>query len=342
MQPLFSTADVHPRDRFAYWHEVACQNIVHHDSRPANRLTFHASIQTGALADIGLIMFDNAAMDCARTPRHIAHAPSDAVFVCRQISGTLALERNGREVVLNAGDVTLIDPQLPYLAKFSSGSRLLLLAVPLPALDARLGSTRQMAFRSIRPSDAAGGLTSSYLAMLPDHAGQLHGAAEDVVREQVLDLLAVSLTAAIGADKPRVSSAHSLALMHLRAAIEARLTDPGLGPDSVAAAAGISVRYANAVLAREGTSIMRLVQSRRLMRCRKALEDPLQAHRTLSEIAYGWGFSDMTHFSRKFAAAYGVLPSEYRGLVKAARQSTNFQDKFRPKESAVSSRKFKS
>jgi AraC-like DNA-binding protein len=32
----------------------------------------------------------------------------------------------------------------------------------------------------------------------------------------------------------------------------------------------------------------------------------------VSEIAYGWGFSDMTHFGRRFKAAYGLLPSEYR------------------------------
>jgi error-prone DNA polymerase len=38
---------------------------------------------------------------------------------------------------------------------------------------------------------------------------------------------------------------------------------------------------------------MRLIQARRLARCRYALEDPNQAHRTVSEIAYGWGFSDM-------------------------------------------------
>ena len=44
---------------------------------------------------------------------------------------------------------------------------------------------------------------------------------------------------------------------------------------------------------------------------RKALEDPLQAHRSVSEIAYGWGFSDMTHFGRRFKQAYGVLPSVY-------------------------------
>ncbi len=36
--------------------------------------------------------------------------------------------------------------------------------------------------------------------------------------------------------------------------------------------------------------IMRLIQARRLARCRSALEDPSDTHRTISEIAYGWGF----------------------------------------------------
>jgi AraC-like DNA-binding protein len=110
--------------------------------------------------------------------------------------------------------------------------------------------------------------------------------------------------------------------MNVRAAIEARLTDPMLDASAVAAAAGISVRYANAVLAREGTSIMRLILARRLARCQEALRDPSQAHRTLSEIAYGWGFSDMTHFSRRFRAAYGVLPSEDRSLAHPSASAT--------------------
>jgi AraC-like DNA-binding protein len=50
------------------------------------------------------------------------------------------------------------------------------------------------------------------------------------------------------------------------------------------------------------------------VRCQKAFDDPSQTHRTISEIAYGWGFSDMTHFGRKFKAAYGLSPREFRKL----------------------------
>jgi AraC family transcriptional regulator, positive regulator of tynA and feaB len=74
---------------------------------------------------------------------------------------------------------------------------------------------------------------------------------------------------------------------------------------------------APSLLAEEGTSIMRLVRARRLEHCRRALEDPSQAHRKVSEIAYGWGFSDMTHFGRSFRATFGSLPSEYRRLAQS-------------------------
>ena len=77
----------------------------------------------------------------------------------------------------------------------------------------------------------------------------------------------------------------------------------------------MSVRHADALLAREGTSIARLIRSWRLARCRRALEDPLQRHRTVGEIAFGWGFSDLTHFGRRFTAAYGMSPGEYRRLA---------------------------
>jgi AraC-like DNA-binding protein len=118
------------------------------------------------------------------------------------------------------------------------------------------------------------------------------------------------------ADKeiPTFSCAGSRALFRIRAAIERSLTDPSLNGMHAAASAGLSVRYANKLLAERNSSLGRLIQSLRLERCRKALEDPLQAYRKVSEIAYAWGFSDMTHFGRSFRRKYGTLPSEYRRM----------------------------
>jgi AraC-like DNA-binding protein len=306
LQKLFSTNNVHPRDRFDCWHSIACKTVVNHDSRPECRASFQAELQWGTLGGLELVLFENS-------PMHISNnrATADQLFVCRQMAGEVVLEQSSREVALEAGDITVLDPLLPYAGSFFSGSKLLVLKIPRRLLEARTGKMRQMIARRIRPTAAESSLASSFLAMLPTHAGNLGATAEEIVADQALDLIAVSFAKAMES-KPRVSSARSLALVNLRAAVEARLADPALDVQTVAAAAGVSVRYANAVLAQEGTSITRLIQTRRLARCRRALDDPLQGHRTISEIAYGWGFSDMTHFGRRFKAAFGSSPKDYR------------------------------
>ena len=47
METVFSTKLVHPRDKFDFWQKR--RDIVDNDSRPANRLSFEAEIDTGCL-----------------------------------------------------------------------------------------------------------------------------------------------------------------------------------------------------------------------------------------------------------------------------------------------------
>jgi AraC family transcriptional regulator, positive regulator of tynA and feaB len=316
MERLFSTTQVHPRDRFDYWHNIACKNLIAHDAMPECRPSFEAELHAGALADLGLVLFEASPMRVSHTRDHCARMQSDEVFVCRLTSGQLVLEQAGREVDMEAGDMTLLDPLLPYEGKFSAGVKLLVLKAPRYALEARVGRITDMVIRPMKPAEAEHGLTSAFLAMLPNYAGQLGTAAIETVKNQTLDLVAVSLAKTQERPRPYLSAARASALFHVRTAIEARLADPLLDAETVAVAAGVSVRYANALLAQEGTSVVRLIQSRRLERCHRALQDPLQAHRNVSEIASAWGFSDMTHFGRRFKAAYGILPSEFRRRSK--------------------------
>ena len=114
MKKLFSTADVHRRDRFDYWHDIACKSLIDHSSKPKCRQTFEAQIERGTLADLELILFENSPMDAIRSAQHLARAENDDLFLCRQISGVLALEQEGRHASLKAGDFALLDPLLTY------------------------------------------------------------------------------------------------------------------------------------------------------------------------------------------------------------------------------------
>jgi AraC family transcriptional regulator, positive regulator of tynA and feaB len=311
MKTIFSTAGVRPCERFDSWHASARQYVVDHDSRPNCLLTFEAKLAIASLDDLTLVSFESSPMTVSHTSRHIAHTISDDLFICRQLAGKLLLEQEGREVTLRAGDMTMLDPRQPYRGQFLAGSNLLLVKVPRRRLETRVGRTKNMVAQNMRSEQGTIGMVSDFLSLVSSHAERL-GPATTSVAEQVLDLLAMALLEAHGLSRPAMSTARFEVLTRVRSAIESRLSDPELDPATVAAAAGISVRYANAVLAQQSTSLARLIQRRRLERCRIALGEAAQAHRSISDIAYSWGFSDVTHFGRIFRVAYGLLPSEYR------------------------------
>ena len=310
MKKVFSTADIRPAERFDGWHDAVCRYVIDYDARPDCRSSFEATLHEAFLEELALFSVEASPLTLAHTERHISTSGDD-FLVCRQLTGVLRLEQDDRKVALGAGDMTLIDPRSCYTGRRGERASTLILKIPRRRLEARVGRTTDMTMRILSAAEGENGLVSEFIGLLPEHAERL-GKTAGLVAEQTLDLLAVALTKTTGLSRAQLSSARFVVLMQLRTAIEKRLSDPALNPSTVAAAAGVSVRYANAVLADEQTSIARLIRTLRLERCRQALGDPGQAHRTVSEIAYSWGFSDMTHFARRFKSAFGVLPSEYR------------------------------
>jgi len=289
---------------------VASKAILPHDLRNEAKADFNGSIEGGTIADLTLVAHENSAIGVSRRKHHIALHENSTFFMCRLSRGNLTLEQT-RETALQPGDMVLLDPRLPLSMQFSSGSRFLIVMVPRKELEARVGNLNEATSRTLSLQRGVIGLTSAFLESLPSQADRLDLAAGQVIRNQFLELAALCLSQDTGS-KPAASSAKALALFRIRAAIERGLTDPSLNGERVATSAGVSVRYANKLLAERNSSLGRLIHTLRLERCRKALGDPLQRHRTLSEIAYAWGFSDMTHFGRSFRKAYGMLPSEYR------------------------------
>ena len=130
---------------------------------------------------------------------------------------------------------------------------------------------------------------------------------------QTTDLIALAFAEAGGGNLIH-SSRRLVSLLRLKATVDANLSNCNITCDELAAAAGISVRYANQLLDAEQTSLQRLLFKRRIAKCQAALADPLRAHRQITEIAYSWGFGDVSHFGRLFKATVGMTPRDYRKL----------------------------
>jgi AraC family transcriptional activator of tynA and feaB len=313
MDKVLTLADIHPRDRLAYWYDVACKVFVDHECRVRTPSRFDVTMHHAALGDLGVVNIESLGLSFAEvTARSIAHGEDVVFFLCLQLSGTATFSQDGRETTILPGDFALLDAQRPYSCNYPRDWKQIIFKIPHRALKARLAASSELTAHAVRHGDSVGGLASGYMLMIPERIDALQPAARSQIAEHVLDLIALSLATAAGKDKPAVSSGRALALLQLRMAIESRLVDAALDPSSAAAAAGISVRYANMLLSQQGTSLQRLITSRRLDHCRRALEDPAQSHRTITEIAFAWGFSDASHFNRCFKSEYGCAPRDYR------------------------------
>ena len=238
------------------------------------------------------------------------------LLVSVQVAGRVVLVQDGRQAVNERGSFVLLDTRCPYTQAFQSGTKTMVLKIPREALEARLGSVAPFTARTMEADAPIAGLASGFLSMLGTRVDTLVGAASATIAEQALDLVALAFSAATQQSGVSLSSSRSTTLLRLKSVIESRLHEPDLRPATVATETGISVRYANALLSAEGTSLERCILDRRLERCRRALEDPRQAHRTIGEIAFAWGFSDQSHFTRRFKAEFGVSPGEYRRQEK--------------------------
>jgi AraC-like DNA-binding protein len=101
-------------------------------------------------------------------------------------------------------------------------------------------------------------------------------------------------------------------ITQIRAYVRQHLRDENLGPETVAAALAISPRHLYRVCAHADLRLEQWIIESRLEHARAELAHPSARRRSIASVARHWGFRDPTHFTRRFRAAYGMLPSEWR------------------------------
>jgi AraC-like DNA-binding protein len=316
VKTIFSTHSLHPRDRLDYWLDVSGNVVVKTDCRPDLTEPFFAELAAESLANIGLMQVHMSTVNISHDKTHVARGADDDLLVCQPLSGSYFIEQDNRKVVCGVGEFSLLETRLPYAVRIARNTKILIAKVPREDLECRIGHVSNFAAREGDGSRGVTKLTSSLLALLPQVICELDQKDKTIIGSQLLDLLGSSLVDS--GKKAKLSSSKAHLLLSLRTAMLERLSQPHVTVQEIAASAGVSVRYANSLLGAENTSLSHLFMEMRLERCKRALEDPSQAHRSISEIAYAWGFSDTTHFIRRFKKMYGVLPRDFRDAANAS------------------------
>lgn len=134
-----------------------------------------------------------------------------------------------------------------------------------------------------------------------------------LVARHVTDLLSLAARERLGLDKASqratVEDQRTLVALDF---IARNFRDPTLAEPAVAASQGISTRYLQRLLEKSGLSFTDHVNSLRLDAARKALVEPKLDHLRIADIALECGFSDISHFNRRFRRRFGETPSAMR------------------------------
>ena len=264
-----------------------------------------ARVERRRLGDIALV-------DCwcdpchgSRGKRELVATPGDYIGILMIVAGTEWVEQRDREVVLCAGDVVAWDSvdEARFVVTEAMHKRTLL--VPRRRFQQLLPRPELASMQRLVPSPALQ-LYTAYLDFI--RSVDLAEPAAVAAGNAALELLGAVLGSVVA---PTRSAMREGLRAQVRAHIEERLADPGLRPESVAAATAISVRTLYGLFEEEGDAVSAFIRRRRLARAHDELARP-DASPPVTEVAYRWGFSDAAHFTRAFKAQYGYAPREAR------------------------------
>lgn len=299
----FTTHDVEPARRLAFWNELAERifGSMRVDSASPN---LRGEMLRWRLGELLLIQPRSQA---STVHRKADPAAADRLVLHLQSRGLFEQSHRGQSVLMRPGDLSICAAGEPYRLALSDDHVTLAVDLPRAALEARVPDLDDRIARALRGTSPAVRLVHDFLLSLWRQGDQSD--AEPDWQESVstifLDLLALAVR-----EDPPIAEDHGHAARRLNALIEARLTDPALSTTMLADELGISPRSVQTLFAQRATTPSAYIQRRRLERAAELLSsDPSLS---ITELAFELGFNDSAYFTRCFRQQFGAPPSAWR------------------------------
>jgi AraC-like DNA-binding protein len=311
MAVILDTSTIPPADRAAVIDCVFAEATVPHSIT-------HESAGDGIYARLdywharrgALFRHESSGIRHTRTARQVRIGAPERVALIVHHGGPGILQQGENELELRDGHLYLADLTMPYML-FRSG---LGAATVFQADYQQLG----LPMESIR--SASSRLASSCLYdLVRSYIPQLYGQCESLAVGVAMESAAYATTELVRALVATASESQRFAQEALAGTLRMRvvsyisqhLTEPDLNPQRIARENNISVRHLHKMWRDSDLSLMQWIVAQRLEGARHELSQKA-SKKSISAICHGWGFTDFTHFCRRFRAAYGMSPGEWR------------------------------
>lgn len=295
----------------AWWTDALSEMFCEMDPQwYTGRGNFHARLTDCDFGGLHLSTMRADGHAVVRTPAMIRDADRADFFLCAVTGGPGTVSQHGRSVVLDKGDITVIDSGQPYRIDFPTRFAQTVVRIPRPVMLARVRAKDldSVVLRRVAGTGGAGAVVGGLLEHVATYGGEVEAPDAATLAEPTMDMIVVALTSA-GVPQSATVKAHIDDYRRAQTYIRARLGDSSLTVSSAATDLGVSVRYLQKLFAAAGTTPREWLLRARLERARSLL---VASDITVAELAGEVGFKETSHFSRSFACAYGLSPGRYR------------------------------
>lgn len=314
MLRVYDTSGQSAHGQFDYWREELCHNFVElAPERYQQRGSFSGRIAQKKLDVISISRVTADGHCVNRTRQQISRSSEDCFFANLQISGHGRTRQGGMEIVSKPGDLVLVNANIPYDIAHNESFDLISVKVPYTIIANRLEVKRAAVVPHIAAERGYGTVLRSYTMSILNELDTEFIDSAAFLAENLVSLIASALNASetsIGASK--LGCQQYARLQAILGYINSNLSDPLLNLTLVSAKFALSPRYVQKLFAATGTTFSRTVLRWRLDRVAGCLRSPDYGGRTLTEIAFAWGFNDFSYFSRAFKSQFAMTARDYR------------------------------
>ncbi|CAM5342494.1 AraC family transcriptional regulator OS=Streptomyces glaucescens OX=1907 GN=SGLAU_30770 PE=4 SV=1 [Streptomyces glaucescens] len=318
MKTVLDTTGLPAADRTTARAETVALALVTQRFRFQDPERFGARIRVVELGAVQLSTISHAPLVSYRSGRLIRQSDPEFHQLALTTAGRQGVEQAGHRSALRPGEMALYDSSRPFQgwSEAEPRSSCVLLQFPRGLMPLPDRVVRQVRGTALRPTGGMELVFRQMLTTLAESRAELTGGDRIRLGTTLVDLAAavvaghVEETAALPAQSRRSSLYHEMVGFIVR-----NLSDPGLGPATVAEAHCVSPRTVHRVFQAHGTTVGDVIRRERMSRCRRDLADP-HGTRPVSAIGARWGFPRASEFTRAFRAATGMTPTEFRALAQ--------------------------
>lgn len=299
-----STTGLTPRTQIQRWSDALTDLCGRFDIDPLEGSSFEGRINFTTMSRLKLCQIEASQHRIAHTFAQARAIDHPYIKILFQTYGISYFEQEGRSIEIGPGDCLAYDVSTPHTIVSPALTRHEVVIVPKELLHDRGFRLDKMTACKLSARSGTGRIAHDVAHAAFDEATKLSPHSAVSVAESLIDLLLLPLREA---DSAFDRGGPEAIYIRAQAFIREHLRDPDLCIDQISAALGCTKRYLHMVFSDRGMTVSDYIWRARLQHCRQELET--QSGKTITDVAFSWGFSSSSHFSRVFRKYFGVVPS---------------------------------